>query len=264
MRAAFSWKSSIVLEIFLLFSALSGKALGSISLEVTPPFLELTVASGIRRTLTIEVANTGDERVTVQCFLADISLSPEGNVILLPEESTPFSLAPCVTLPKEVSFSLEPRKRRVVSVQVRFPREVQGGRYGVVVFEVVPQNPKGYALGVRTGVLLFLVPRAPREQRITLDLEEQEGKLLVVLRNEGDTHVHVRGELLVRSREGKILKRLVFPEGNPLLLLPQGVREYVVEDWQVPEAAEVTVRIFDAKKQDARPLAFSVIGLLSY
>lgn len=265
MRVAFSWKSSIVLEIFLLsVLVLSGRALGGISLDVTPPFLELAVSSGIRRTVTVEVTNTGDEEVAVRCFLADVSLSPEGNVVLLPVESTPFSLAPCATLPKETSFSLEPRERKAIPVRIRFPREVQGGRYGVVVFEAVPENPEGYALGVRTGVLLFLVLRAPRKQRVTLDVGEKEGKLFITLRNEGDTHVRLRGELLVRSREGKILRRLVFPEGNPLLLLPQGVREYVVENWQAPGASEVTVQVFTAEKSGARPLAFSTIGLSSY
>lgn len=264
MKAVFSWKSSIVLEVCLVLFVLSGSASGGISLDVTPPFLELVVSPGIRRTLTIEVTNTGDEGVAVRCFLADVSLSPEGNVVLLPEGGTPFSLAPCVTLPKEAMFSLEPQKRKVVPVQVRFLREIQGGRYGVVVFEAVPQNPKGYVLGVRTGVLLFLVPRAPQKQRVALDAGEKEGKLFIVLRNEGDTHVRVRGELLVRSREGKILRRLAFPEGNPLLLLPQGIREYVVDTWWVPGAWEVTVQVFNAEKPGARPLAFSTIGLSSY
>lgn len=117
-------------------------------------------------------------------------------------------------------------------------------------------------LGVRTGTLFLLAPATPERRKVALHIGEREGRISVVLQNEGKTHVRVLGELIVRSREGKILQRVLFPKGDPFLLLPQGVREYILNE-QVPEECKIEVRVFEKSKRGLRPLAASEITLPS-
>lgn len=252
------WKCFIVLEV-TFFLLLPGYALGSIALGVSPPFLEVQMGSGVNRRVAIEVTNAAGVAVTVRCFLADLTLSPQGEVLLLPEGSSPLSLSPCVVLQDARVFTLEPGERRKVFLRLKIPPDVREGRYGAVVFETVPEGSGEVAVSIRTGALLFLLPRIRKTERISVTVKrDDEGSLWLSLENAGNVHVRVRGEVLVRTREGKLLHRAVFPQNEKnLLILPGGVREITVE-WEKrpfpPGEYEVEVRVFGEDRRRLRPL----------
>lgn len=260
MRAPSLWKSSIVLKagFFLLFVLAGRSVFGSVSLGVSPPFLEVQLAFGVSRNSSAEVTNTGDEDISVRCFLADLSLSPQGDVLLVPLGSTSLSLLPCIILRDEGVFTLRPKEVKQVIFRLKIPPEVQGGRYGAIVFEALPVVQRDITIGVRTGVLLFLVPRTRREVRVSVDVQEEGEKLLLSVQNGGNVHVRVRGESLVRTKEGRLLRRIPFPEEGSFLLLPQGVRELEVA-WQSgkafpPGEYRVEVRVFEEDRRRVHPL----------
>lgn len=256
------WKFSIALSVVFLFG-LSGSALASVSLSVSPPFLEFRLTSGIRRSATVEVANTGDTAVTVQYTVQDFSLSPQGDVLLLPERSTTFSIAPFLALKGDRSFRLEPGERMRVTFQVRMPPGTREGRYGALVFEALPASVEGVAVGIRTGVLLFLVPPLKDPPRVSVTLKEKEGELTLTVRNMGGIHARLWGECMIRSEEGKILRRLVVPREGAFLLLPQGIREVPIL-WGdraslPPGRYTVEVRVFSFQGHRTRPLATATL-----
>lgn len=256
------WKFSIVLSLLFLFGFFDG-ALAGVSLGVSPPFLEFRLASGVRRSATVEVANTGDTAVTVQYAVQDVFLSPQGDVLLLPGGSTAFSLVPFLTLKGERSFRLEPGKRIRVTFEVKMPPGAREGRYGALVFEAFPVHLEDVTVGIRTGTLLFLVPPLGDLSRVSVDLEEKEGELTLTLRNRGSIHVRLRGECVIRSEEGKILRRLVIPREGAFLLLPQGVREVPIpwDDLEPlpPGAYTAEVRVFSSQGRRTRPLATTTL-----
>lgn len=258
MKAASSWKRSIALSVLSLLGV-SNHALGGVSLSVSPPLLELQLPPGIRKNTAVEVTNTGDTAVAVQCTVQDFTLSPQGEVLLAPRGSTPFSIASSLSVKGNQSFLLEPGVTRRLTLQVKLPPGTQGGQYGVLVFEAFPMNAGSVAVGIRTGVLLFLVPSLRNPPQVSVALGEKEGRLALTVWNEGNTHVRLWGEVIVRTKEGKILCRFVVPEERTLLLLPQGMREVVLPRHDLgtlpPGEYSVEVKVFPAQERRTYPLA---------
>ena len=218
--------------ILFVFILLGGVASPQMSFYVSPPLLEIEQIAGGTRNFTIEISNTGQEKIQVKTRFSDLSFSSEGKIELIPEGTTPYSLTSWITTKIEEFIALNPGEIKKIPLQVRVPRGERGGRYGVIVFEALPFTmPHGkVAMGIRSGTLVFLT--IPRTEEIKGTIEEissiDSKEFKVVFRNTGNIHYETEGSLIIKSEDGKVLSRIRFPEDKPALLLPQGKREFLI------------------------------------
>lgn len=222
--------------IFIIFTffIFGDTALPQMSFYISPPLLEINQVGGGVRNFTIEISNTGQEKIQVKISFSDLLLSSEGNVQLVyPTGSTLHSLASWITSKQDEIISLNPNEIKNLLFQINVPRGEKGGRYGVIVFETLPFNmPQGkVSLGIRSGTLVFLtIPRTEEIKGIIEDISLIEGKeFRVAFRNNGNIHYETEGSLIIKNEGGKVLHRIRFPEEKPFLLLPQGTGEFIVQ-----------------------------------
>ena len=221
------------LPIFLVFIFLGGSASPQMSFYVSPPLVEIQQIGGGIRNFTIEISNTGQEKIQVKTSFSDLSFDSEGKVELIPQGTTPYSLTSWITTKIEEFTALNPGEIKKISLQLRVPRGERGGRYGVVVFEALPFNlPQGkVAMGIRSGTLVFLtIPRTEEIKGIIEDISSLDNgkEFKVIFQNTGNIHYETEGNLIIKSQDGKVLHRIRFPEEKPSLILPQGKREFTI------------------------------------
>lgn len=221
----------IIIFTFFIFG---DTALPQMSFYISPPLLEINQVGGGVKNFTVEISNTGQEKIQVKISFSDLLLSSEGNVQLVyPIGSTPHSLASWITTKQDEIISLNPNEIKNLLFQINVPRGERGGRYGVIVFETLPFNtPQGkVSLGIRSGTLVFLtIPRTEEIKGIIEDISLIEGKeFKVAFRNNGNIHFEAEGSLIIKNEDGKVLHRIRFPEEKPFLLLPQGTGEFILQ-----------------------------------
>jgi len=90
--------------MILALLAGEGIALAKLSLSVSPPLLELSLAPGGVKRFSITVTNEGDEDARVTMRPATFGLSPEGEVVFL--EESPYSLLPWMGTKEKDAFIL--------------------------------------------------------------------------------------------------------------------------------------------------------------
>jgi hypothetical protein len=203
------------------------------SFYVSPPLLEFDLIGGGVRNFTVEISNTGEEKIQVKTSFSDLLMSPEGRVELAPVGSTTYSISSWISKKDaELSF-LEPGEIKKIPFELRVPRGEKGGRYGVAVFEALPFNiPQGkVALGIRSGTLIFLtIPRTGEMKGKIEDILSENGETFkVIFQNTGNIHIQTEGNLIVKSEQGRVLHRIRFPKEKSSMILPQGKREFIIE-----------------------------------
>lgn len=223
----------IWLPIFFVFIFLGGSASPQMSFYVSPPLIEIQQIGGGIRNFTIEISNTGQEKIQVKTSFSDLSFDSEGKVELISQGTTPYSLSSWITTKIEEFTALNPGEIKKITLQLRVPRGEKGGRYGVIVFEALPFNlPQGkVAMGIRSGTLVFLTIPRTEEIKGTIDdiISSTDGKeFKIIFQNTGNIHYKTEGSLIIKSEDGRVLHRIRFPEDKPSLILPQGKREFLV------------------------------------
>lgn len=220
----------IIIFSFIIF----GEAASSqMSFYVSPPLLEIDQIGGGVRNFSVEISNTGQEKIQVKISFSDLSFDSEGRVELIPEGITTYSLAPWITIKSEEITTLDPGEIKKIPLQVRVPRGERGGHYGVIVFEALPFNiPQGkVAMGIRSGTMVFLT--IPRTEEIKGTIDEiitpaNSKEFKVIFKNTGNIHYKTEGSLIIKSETGIVLHRIRFPKEKSSLILPQGKREFLV------------------------------------
>lgn len=208
-----------------------------ISISVSPPLLELSVPAGGLRLFELTAVNSGDKAVKIRCYTMDMSLEPDGSVTLLEASASSRSLAQWITLDKN-EFSLEPGKIQLIQGKITVPRGSRGGRYAVIIFETSSPDVREtrgrgkIILGARLGTILMLsIPHTLKEKGKIGTIEwEARGDakphpILFTLsfKNTGNVHLRIRGSIVIKNKEGRIIDRMPLEAGTGTVL-PDGVR----------------------------------------
>lgn len=115
----------IIIFTFFIFG---DTALPQMSFYISPPLLEINQVGGGVKNFTVEISNTGQEKIQVKISFSDLLLSSEGNVQLVyPIGSTPHSLASWITTKQDEIISLNPNEIKNLLFQINVPRGERGG-----------------------------------------------------------------------------------------------------------------------------------------
>ena len=232
-------KSFLLIILLFICSVFAGiESVGAgISTSVSPPLLELSVPAGGLQLFELTVVNSGDKPVKIRCCAMDMRLEPDGSVTLLKASASSQSLAQWITLDKN-EFGLEPGKMQSIQGKLTVPRGSRGGRYAVIVFETSSpdiREARGRGkilLGARLGTILMLsIPHTLKEKgRIGAIEWEARGDskphpILFTLsfKNTGNVHLRIRGSIVIKNKEGRIIDRIPLEAGTGTVL-PDGIR----------------------------------------
>ncbi len=227
MRHAIRYLSATIL---LLAATADLQAQGWV---VSPSREELVVRPGETKTIVVRVerdAAPGEQAVPVR-FTAtpgDWDISRQGEVMLLPSESTPESANGWINF-TPASFTLNPGAVASVRVSVTVPKETAAGLYrGGLFFEehsVVPPAAAGakrMVLRYRLSSLLYVqVPTLTRQfeiRSVEVKGDAEKGWLVfAVLENKGTQHLRPQHWVEVKDAAGAVVFKTEPKPTMPLL-----------------------------------------------
>jgi hypothetical protein len=210
-------------------------------LYLSPLLVELDLAPGAKKHFTLQLVNEGQENtVHLIAYPSPIQESRSGRYQVLDQGESEYSCADWMQL-SDTSFSLEPGTSKEIKVEVTAPRNASGGRYGAVVFEVVPERaPTGEKLGsvtyhfrmpafveltikrfggqVRKASISDLKIAPVTDKRMLEQIGTDALAFSASVENEGNIHVTGKGTLIIRTKEGKTKRRVPLGGGRGIVI----------------------------------------------
>lgn len=196
----------------------------SVSIDPSHYYLKINPKKIVRKT--VRVTNTDSNPVNINVYLNDWSLQ-NGKKIFSPAGTSSLSVANQVSV-FPANFSLNPKESQEVLLAIQTAPNQQGGRYGVVFFEAIPDTPaKQGALQVsgRLGCIIYAeVNGTEKKSYKTTDFKCSliRNKLYIrfKLKNEGNILLNPNIKfLLIDNKSNEILLK---KETKEVIALPGG------------------------------------------
>jgi hypothetical protein len=211
--------------------------------RMDPILVERTIDAGssLSYTLTIENADSFNP-LTLDVSVADVEEDLYGTYRLRPPQTTSYSLARLMKAEPE-RLILPPGGSRTINVTVNVPRGVAGGKYAAVVVTVAPDRSEAkdekvfgttrFIFQAASFLELLITGAAPRLEAYADFFKVEHSKEYPSLRhrvgddamvfsvgvaNKSDVHVVARGELILRTMEGRVVARYPLGGGRGVIL----------------------------------------------
>ncbi|NMB12847.1 MAG: DUF916 domain-containing protein, partial [Firmicutes bacterium] len=211
------------------------------SLAFDPLLIERSVKAGETLSYYISIQNENlFESIALEMTPCDIAEDVNGTYHLVPMGTSNFSLAGWISVEPQV-VTIPPGSERLVSVTVKVPRGVSGGRYGAITMS--PREGPSSSLGqsqqapFRFQMASFLELQisggAVRREAYISDLNVRPSSEVPIIRqqvgdgaivysaevtNAGNVHATARGNLVIQTEEGRTVARYPMGGGRGLIL----------------------------------------------
>jgi len=211
----------IITSILLLQSSIYAF---SLNVEPTKMFFY-----GGNETKSIIVKNNGKENMAISIYLRDWEYKGKGKVFLETGKSK-YSLYKWVSV-SSTSLNLKPGEEKEVNVTVKPDSNIKGGYVGVVFFESqIGTKDKGKVMiSGRIGTLIFLEPvgKVTRKGNITqvktTQAKDKKVETTLAFFNEGDSHIFLKGNIVIVDYQGNILDKIKFQDWGTLPKIPSEI-----------------------------------------
>lgn len=214
----------------------SRPAFAAVAFMVEPVLLELQVDPGSTSTASLSVTPVGSESGQVVVDLSDWLLDSAGNLRLLPPGAVPRSASWWLQLAPN-ALELSGDSPATVRLTVSVPAGGVAGTYWSMVLlrgaPVVDPGRPGVSVQVQVGVPVYVVIRGTERRRVELagfEVEPPAGsgpaRAVLQVRNSGNVHTRVAGQVELRDEQGEPAGRLELPQE---LVLPGMTRRFQVE-----------------------------------
>jgi len=233
-----------VFFIILLFPFASIQAV----IQLIPPIQELKVQRGYSGTFAVTVRNTGDEDVPGTFSAHDLDLSIDGGVFI-PDSGSARGCGQWIDL-EPTECIVKAHETVTVQGNVTVPRRAEGGYYALIRADFgvmdIPLDGEEFptksliSLRKRAMVVLlltipssrnkavlvpdtlFVYPRGEEEKSAevgSVDFGTEKGwKVIMPVRNEGNIHTQVSGQVSIWSESGMRMGSAPFQAGKGYLL----------------------------------------------
>lgn len=208
-----------------------------IDVVAEPSLQEITAPPGAFRSSVITIQNMTEQAVDVKVSVTPVALGLSGEIT--ETEDTKYSCADWIKTDVN-NFSLKPKERRSVRINVTPPRNIApGGRYANVSFEVTSQSSKEGLVTNLDTLYLVTVPGNLKYSGEVQDIKliSQEGSafpyFLATFKNTGNIHLKASATLSIKTKETEkekskvITQELPFSDGE-VIVLPDGSRQFMV------------------------------------
>ncbi|HEY8487260.1 MAG TPA: hypothetical protein VIL11_07685, partial [Limnochordales bacterium] len=191
---------------------------------------------GSVQTASLSVIPVGPDSGQVVVELADWLLDSAGNLRLLPPGTVPRSAGRWLQVAPN-ALQLSGGATASVRLTLTVPPQGASGAYWSMVLlrgaPVVDASRPGVSIQVQVGVPVYVVVRGTERRSLQLASFQVEfpespgpGRAVVVMRNNGNVHVRVGGQVELRDEQGEVVRRLELPQG---VVLPGSSRRLQVE-----------------------------------
>ena len=237
----------ILIPIFLLSTYLSislstapAKAqIPGEGLTISPPIFELSLKPGESSQQTIKITNPTKKLMEVYPVVMNFKASGEGGEPAFypaTEEENKFSLANWIKF-NQTKVALTPEQVVEFNYQINVPSDAEpGGHYGVLFFATEPPKPNQdisqVAIASMIGSLVLVrVPGAIVEKGFLEEFSSRKFyfkppvNFVIRITNLGNVHFKPKGEITIKSWQGKDLERIAINQqkGN---VLPDSTRKF--------------------------------------
>lgn len=238
MSLPINLKRAVVFSAILIL-AFSSCAL-ALKMNIDPPRVEISINPGEEQSGYIRVLNYDEHKsIHVKAYINDLVYLPDGSNDFLPVGTTPWSV--------EGELKISPTEFEIAAgdeIKVRYiaevPRDMKGGSYGVVFFEVSPpleelKGKTGAAINIRLGSIFLITAKGTEVRKAELqDLSvgkpDQEGiiKISCNIRNQGNILIRPNGPVkIIDSAKTEIAELELNEEKTGVL--PGTSREFSVQ-----------------------------------
>lgn len=235
------------------------------SFVVTPTMVELEVFPGEEKNFSLRVINASTQEQSIRLYLRDIMLEENGNLKFPPAASSKWSCTSWVRIEPSL-VTLPPQHGTEIACKLLCPRGETGGRYAAIIVEPaqkspLPQERIAPKIRYRIAVLILLTVHGGRLEEKALISEinfnpqgEEEKKITVCVKNEGNIHIIGKGQVVIKDRNGRKWTEVNLEAGRGIIL-PESERNFkgVLNDLPPPGEyifeAEIKYRRTDRWKE---------------
>ena len=252
MRRQGNWKRLVLCSVILLASLYPVKVMAGYRILFTPLVEQIEAITGTSSDYTIYLRNQEISPIQFRVSIRDVTQKESGEYQVMRERGKmPLSCAEWLQISQEdTNFVLPAKGGRDIPVEITVPRLTrEGGYYGAVVLQVVPPAAEE-TVGARVTLLYQMVSfvelsvktlsgregverasisnieifRASEDKTYSLKYGEDALVISALVKNEGNVHLFGKGNLTIRTGQGKILRRTPLGGGRGVVLPGNVVR----------------------------------------
>jgi hypothetical protein len=211
------------------------------NVRLSPILLELDIAPGGRKTFQVFLSNENPNKaVAIRAYPGEMIQEKSGTYAIYNEGKPEFSCSDWITI-RQPEFTIAPESSAVVTAEIKAPRDVYGGRYAALVFEILPEagadERRVASVAYHFKMPTFLEVTVRRFGGVVKKLEivdfvaepitnpamlRKVGKnsmaFKATVKNEGNMHVKAKGTLLLKTGEGKRVRQVPLGTGRGIVL----------------------------------------------
>lgn len=214
-------------------SALSLKA--QIFFGITPIRVELKAKPGSQITDLFYVRNNSTQPVRIKVYVENWQMQENGTPLFIGQQPTNYSCRDWIKV-NPPDFRLKPGEIRTVRFTVAVPQEAEpAGYHAAVSFENVAETPAetkqsrvGFIGKIAAAVYVVVGNVEPQGsiEDIIFEMQEKAQWIKLKISNQGKTHFRLKGEIILRTSNGKKVATLLVPD-EPVL--PESQRFVSIE-----------------------------------
>lgn len=211
---------AILVVLVLLPTGLNSQ----ISFGVTTIRFDLKVKPGGQTTEIIQVRNNSPKPIRLKVYAENWYLAEDGTRNFVGNQPVSFSCRDWIKV-NPFDFRLQPEDLKTVRFTVTVPSGTEpGGYHAAISFEQIPESPVSginqVALSGKIVVAIYISVGKVQPEGTLEDLvfeSSGSGQLIKLkLINSGRTHFRLKGQIQIRTEEGKELARVDIPD-EPVL-----------------------------------------------
>lgn len=217
----------------LALAALSLKA--QIFFGITPIRVELKAKPGSQITDIFHVRNNSSQPVRIKVYVENWQMQENGTPLFIGQQPTNYSCRDWIKV-NPPDFRLKPGEIRTVRFTVSVPQEAEpAGYHAAVSFENVLETPpetkqsRVGLIGKIAAAVYVVVGNVEPQGSIEDIIFETKGEsqfIKLKISNQGKTHFRLKGEIVLRTADGKKVATLLIPD-EPVL--PESERFVPIE-----------------------------------
>lgn len=227
--------------ILLILLLPFGVFANTMSYSVSPGILKFETVKGSLKSFDLTVLNQGEDRLNIEANVMNLTLDRLGVPIISKITAEKFQWGRFVQLEKN-KFKLNPNSSKKINVLLRTPRGASGAGYFAVVFNVSSEKKSSNRqvvknlMSISSQMPVIFLGKVSRLGHPNIHVEKaiinkapysksKPLKLRFTLKNNGNTHVNVNGDVLLRHNK-KVIERIKLDSGSGLIF-PDGERYFV-------------------------------------
>jgi len=217
---------------WIVILLLQTTATGQIAISVAPTVVNETIPAGSQQKYEMNLFNELEQDIDVMTMVTGLKLNQEGLPYPVSKDDK-WSCANWISIVPE-TFIIKGHEHEIVEARINIPKNVKGGKYAIVLFDVKTNNKKpqtGVQIKGQLGTIFMLeIDRTQNKNGTVLknDIVKKNGTTIfsTVFQNTGNSHVKVSGSVVLRDSLTRVVDRVPLNCGTGTVL-PESQRTFI-------------------------------------